>query len=64
MLKIVKNPNEEIFKSVMAAIKANSGYCPCRVEKTASTKCPCQEFREQATEGECHCGAYTKVEAK
>ena len=25
-------------------------------------KCPCKNFREQATEGECHCGLYMKVE--
>ena len=62
MLKIVKNPDDEIFKSVIAEVKANDGYCPCRLERTASTKCPCQEFREQTTEGECHCGAYVKVE--
>lgn len=62
MLKIVKNPDEEIFKSVLSEVKANDGYCPCRLEKTPSTKCPCLEFREQITEGECHCGAYCKVE--
>lgn len=62
MLRIVKNPDDETFMSVIAAVKANDGYCPCRLEKTSSTKCPCKEFREQTTEGECHCGAYVKVE--
>ena len=62
MLKIIKNPDEETFKSVIAEVKANDGYCPCRLERTPSTKCPCKEFREQTTEGECHCGAYHKVE--
>lgn len=61
MLKIIKNPDEEIFKSVIAEVKANDGYCPCRLERTPATKCPCLEFREQTTEGECHCGAYCKV---
>lgn len=60
-LKIKKNPNKETFESVIAAVKANEGYCPCRLEKTPDTKCPCKEFREQTTEGECHCGAYVKV---
>jgi ferredoxin-thioredoxin reductase catalytic subunit len=62
MLKIIKKPDEETFKSVIAEVKANDGYCPCRLERTPSTKCPCKEFREQTTEGECHCGAYQKVE--
>lgn len=61
-LKIIKNPDEETFKSIIAEVKANDGYCPCRLEKTPDTKCPCKEFREQTTTGECHCGAYQKVE--
>ena len=61
MLKIIKNPDEEMFKEVQAAVKANDGYCPCRLERTPETKCPCLEFREQTTEGECCCGAYIKV---
>ena len=62
-LKIIKNPDEETFKSVIAEVKANDGYCPCRLERTQATKCPCKEFREQTTEGECCCGAYVKVNA-
>lgn len=62
MLKIIKNPHIDIYENVIAEVKANDGYCPCRLEKTASTKCPCLEFREQTTEGECHCGAYVKIE--
>lgn len=60
-LKIIKNPDEETFKSIIAEVKANDGYCPCRLEKTLETKCMCKEFREQTTEGECHCGAYIKI---
>ena len=60
-LKIIKNPDEETFKSIIAEVKANDGYCPCRLERTPATKCPCKEFREQTAEGECHCGAYVKV---
>ncbi len=64
MLKIIKNPDEETFKSVIAEVKANDGYCPCVLPSawSADTKCPCKNFREQTTEGECHCGAYCKVE--
>ena len=61
MLRIIKNPNEEMFKEIQAAVKSNDGYCPCRIERTPDTKCPCKEFREQTSEGECHCGMFCKV---
>ena len=41
-------------------LKDNGGYCPCRLEQTEDTKCPCKEFREQNEAGECHCGLYEK----
>lgn len=62
MLKIIKNPHTDIYENVIAEVKANDGYCPCRLERTLETKCPCKEFREQTKEGECHCGAYVKIE--
>lgn len=62
MLKIIKNPNEEVYKEVIAEVKANHNYCPCRLEKTPDTKCPCKEFRNSIEPGECHCGAFYKVE--
>ena len=62
MLRIKKNPDEEMFKEVLAAVKANFGHCPCRLEYTLDTKCPCKEFRNQTTEGECNCGLYVKVQ--
>lgn len=62
MLKIVKNPDADIYNEVTQAVKNNDGYCPCRLEKTEDTKCPCKDFREQTTEGECHCGRYLKLQ--
>lgn len=62
MLKIVKNPNEKIFNEVMSEVRANKGFCPCRLEKTPDTKCPCKEFRMSNVIGECHCGAFIKEE--
>lgn len=56
MAKIEKVGGEEL----VAAIKANDGYCVCAVSKTPDTKCMCKEFREQA-EGLCHCGLYLKT---
>ena len=62
MLKIIKNPDEEMFKEVQAAVKANDGYCPCRTIRDQNSKCPCFYFRSQTTAGECDCGLLMKVE--
>lgn len=62
MLKIIKNPDKEMYEMVKAAVKANSGWCPCRAERDEKSKCPCFYFREQAVTGECDCGLYVKVE--
>lgn len=61
MLKIIKNPDKEIYESVRKAVSENNGYCPCELIKSPETKCPCKNFREQETTGECHCGLYCKV---
>lgn len=52
MIKIL---NAEIREKV----KANDGYCPCKIQHIPDTKCMCKEFREQES-GECHCGLYYK----
>lgn len=54
----VKNPDKEFRANVIKRIKNNNGYCPCRFEKTADTKCPCKDFREN---GDCICGLFIKV---
>lgn len=51
------NPDEEFVRNLRKRIKANSGYCPCRMTKSPDTKCPCVDF---VTNGECHCGLYIK----
>lgn len=60
-MKIVTNPSwtEEEVKEFRASIKANQGYCPCRLAHTSETKCMCEEFRNQES-GLCHCGLYYK----
>lgn len=60
-MKIIKNPDILFANEVMAAVKANNGYCPCQLIKTPDTKCMCREFREQEEPGLCHCGLYEKV---
>lgn len=53
------NPDAEFVKEFKEKLKANDGYCPCRLKKTSNTKCMCKEFREQKS-GYCHCGLYYK----
>ena len=53
----------EIDPAFKQYVDANEGYCPCMVDKTQDTKCPCKAFREQA-EGVCQCGRYEKVNGK
>ncbi len=60
-MKIIKNPDNNIYGEVTEAVKQNNGYCPCEITQTEDTKCPCKIFREQETEGECHCGRFVKV---
>lgn len=59
-MKITLNPDREYADEVRCKLKANGGYCPCRLIKNEDTKCMCKEFREM-TEGMCHCGLYIKV---
>ena len=50
----------EFDHSIKVLVDKNDGYCPCAVQKTPDTRCICKEFREQTTEGLCHCGRYAK----
>ena len=63
-MKVRKNADSKFVTELQAAIKANDGYCPCRVIKTSDTKCMCKEFRDQIEdpefEGYCHCELYYK----
>ena len=63
-MKIIKNPNIDIYNEVTQAVKDNNGFCPCELTQTDDTKCPCKTFREQAIEGYCHCGRYYKKGVK
>ena len=50
----------EINPEFAKAVEENGGFCPCAIEKNEDTRCPCKEFREQETPGECHCGRFEK----
>lgn len=63
-MKVVKNSDEEIVKTVMEGLERTGGYCPCRLERVEDNKCMCREFRDQIKdpefEGFCHCMLYYK----
>ena len=63
-MKITLNPDEEIVKTVKEGLVRTGGYCPCRLNHTPDTLCPCREFRDQIAdpnyEGYCHCMLYYK----
>ena len=59
-MHIKQNDDKNLVKQIRERLKENGGYCPCRLEKTADTKCICKEFLEQ-DEGMCHCGLYIKI---
>ena len=62
-LKIIPNPDLDLFKQITEKVIENGGYCPCSLIKNDDTKCVCKEFRESSNEGECHCGRFLKVES-
>ena len=60
-MKVTTNPDKEYVKEIREKLKANNGYCLCRIRKTEDTKCMCKEFRdmmERNESGTCHCGLY------
>lgn len=63
-MKVITNPDKEYVAKIREKLKENGNYCPCRVKKDKSTKCPCKEFRDQMErreEGYCHCNLYKIV---
>lgn len=52
--------NQDVKDIVLEGLERNKAhygarYCPCRLDRTVDTICPCREFRE---EGHCHCGLF------
>ena len=60
-LKIIPNPNREEYDEITQAVKDNDYFCPCLLQKDETTRCMCKAFKEQETEGFCHCHRYKKI---
>ena len=58
------NEDKEVVAMIREGLKAQGGYCPCRLQRTEENKCICTEFRDQMAdpnfEGYCHCRLYYK----
>ena len=66
-MKITLNPNEEHVKRIDRLLEENlkkygKRFCPCTIIRDDDHVCPCKEFIESETKGECHCGKYIKTE--
>lgn len=53
--ELILNPDKKIVEKITSNIKRNNGYCPCQVQKTHDTICPCKFMRESGT---CFCNLY------
>lgn len=51
------NPNKEKVAEIRSKVKKGNGYCPCMIEQSEDTKCPCKDMRENKV---CICGLYVK----
>ncbi len=61
-MKIVKNPNKEVYEKITKLVEENDNYCPCSLVKNKDTLCICKEFIESKVVGFCHCQRYYKEE--
>ena len=52
---MIINPDREVRKNVMKGLTKNGGYCPCMIEASEDTKCPCKWQREISL---CVCGLF------
>ncbi len=59
-MKITITNDADHRNKILAALEKRGGYCPCSIDQNDDTICMCKEFREQTTEGPCHCGLYIK----
>ena len=53
----ILNPDKEFVLKIRNGIWKRKGHCPCIIEVSQDTICPCKDFRENS---ECHCNLYVK----
>ncbi len=55
------NPDKDYVKMIIEGIHRKEGHCPCRIEKSDATLCPCDEF---IREGICKCKLFIPNQEK
>jgi ferredoxin-thioredoxin reductase catalytic subunit len=50
--------DKDLLETLREGLDKKDGHCPCKLEQSRDTICPCGEFIEA---GECHCGLFVKV---
>lgn len=62
-MKVSVSKDKKHVELIRSKLRANDGYCPCALVRTADTKCMCKDFLENVEAGQiCHCGLYLKEE--
>ena len=61
-LRIHKTKDTALAEKILADLRRNDNYCPCKLEHIPENKCPCAEFINGDKLGACHCGLYVKEE--
>lgn len=58
MVKIFKlNEDKEYVERIRKGLEKKNGHCPCKIQQTYDTICPCKEFLDK---GDCACKLYVK----
>lgn len=60
-MRIEQIKNKQQVAIIRQKIRQNDGYCPCKLIKDDTTRCPCESFRNGPLGG-CECGLYIKTE--
>jgi Ferredoxin thioredoxin reductase catalytic beta chain. len=53
--KYILNPDEKIVEKIRKGLEKKNGHCPCVLEESEDTICPCREMREN---NRCCCKLY------
>lgn len=56
---MILNPDKEHRKKILLELKDTGGYCPCLIEQSEDTICPCIYKRNDE---QCICGLYVNIE--
>ena len=54
----VINPNEKVVSGILRGLERNNGHCPCQVEASDNTLCPCVKYK---TTKDCCCFLYVPM---